>query len=1405
MRYPFLLTLSLLLSFPPAALAQDYATTRKSIQGFYGFSVNSFSGNLHYSRTDLFVPGRGLSLDFTFYYNSSESSDNFGSGLGWSHSYDMTMSEDSMGVITLRRAGGRSHQYTRVGGDIVSAQGVYDEVDEPSPGVFRLTSKNGMEYHFEGVSHPGVTRIRDRFGNEMTLSYEDGHLASVTDVGGRTVALTYNDDGLVTEIRMVNTDPERWVYYGYEGEYLTSVTDAEGYQLIYGYTGGRLTSMQDKNGNPLNIGYSPYGAVTAMRTCSGEKKFDYNSTLSTTSVVEKVRDTYQKTSYVFENGRLIEEIGNCCGRRSRYEYDADGNVSRVINANGDETLYFYDERGNVIQEINALGDSRFFTYDLMTGELTSETDWKGNMTQLYYDESGRLDSVLRPLGVREIFQHDSWGQMVTYQSPNGGVFQYQYDSSGNLVSEIDPLGGTRTWMYDDLGQSVQVIDADGNQFSTEFDLTGRIVEQMHPNGSVTFEYDGNGNLIRVLDELGVPEYVGYDEFNRLEFSLDSLGHVQLWEYDVRGNLLFTMDKNGYKERFEYDELNNLVALYGDYKDPEFFEYDNVGNLTAYTGSSDDRIEMEYDGLNRRVAVLRDSQVHMQWEYDANSNLIALNTVDGVQMNYAYDAMDRQVSESLHQNVLREYEYDLEGNLTSLKAGRTQVSWVYDALGRVIESVDTLGATMSYAYSPGGDLISLLDGLQSETSFVTDWRGNTLSKVDGAGAVVTYGYDGRGQLISETYNSGDFVNYEYDVIGRLTRQIASDSTFVSFEYSSGDHMSVCRTNNDTLLFQSRSDGVLLAEVGLNGAVQYDLQSDSRLHKTFYPGGRVVSRVYDMVGSLERVDVDDESIAVFSRNNGVGQAVSTVFPTMNRSFSYAFDGFGGMLSMESDDLLLQYVRDENGKVLEEVGLGVIGVTGSYDYDDVGRILRKELFEDTTGDQALQHFESWVWADDGSPSSKVMGEDSTLFLLGPNSRLAGSVLAGSSLNFSYDDRGSLVSDGLREYGYDGFGRLREVVMGADTVNVTYDGLGRVIEQSYSTGISRRYLYDGYRPIAIYDEQGPVCEMIYDEAGRIISYVVGEEEFFVVYDGTGNPRLFFDGSGSIVGELLFSAFGEGLYGEEDLAETLGVLVVDLPGFQGKMRRLDGVGYFNNARHYSADLGRFYQLDPLGYGDGVNMYAYAHNDGVNNGDFTGLSCDCPNPNNSVSDAKKMFDVMSDTYQTNVGLTETMSKMMEKSAIRDAQRKSRPPIFRSRPNSLGPNPYNLSVKNQKQLQKQLKAAKALGKSASKILKKFPPVALAGNVVDIVNKKSVTPSDIVNVTINAVGTAMLFPAAAAVITAAGAKLGFIATGTLIAVGVYGVVGLVGDFSGAYDLGGWVDETVMSAFNSNNKTDVFNWCK
>jgi RHS repeat-associated protein len=109
----------------------------------------------------------------------------------------------------------------------------------------------------------------------------------------------------------------------------------------------------------------------------------------------------------------------------------------------------------------------------------------------------------------------------------------------------------------------------------------------------------------------------------------------------------------------------------------------------------------------------------------------------------------------------------------------------------------------------------------------------------------------------------------------------------------------------------------------------------------------------------------------------------------------------------------------------------------------------------------------------------------------------------------------------------------------------------------------------------------------------------------GSGAARYYYhlDGHGSII--ALSDLNG-------DISERHGYDAYGVGGnnsgsaFQFAGRRIDfetGL-YYNRARYYSPTTGRFLSPDPLGYGGGLNLYAYVGNDPVDFADPSGLAVD---------------------------------------------------------------------------------------------------------------------------------------------------------------------------------------------------------
>jgi RHS repeat-associated protein len=204
--------------------------------------------------------------------------------------------------------------------------------------------------------------------------------------------------------------------------------------------------------------------------------------------------------------------------------------------------------------------------------------------------------------------------------------------------------------------------------------------------------------------------------------------------------------------------------------------------------------------------------------------------------------------------------------------------------------------------------------------------------------------------------------------------------------------------------------------------------------------------------------------------------------------------------------------------------------------------------------------------------------------------------SAALSYDANGNLTSDGTSSYTYDIENRL---VAKGSTVGLRYDPLGRLYELA-SSGNTTRFLYDGDDLVAEYNGSGTMLKR----------HVHGEgvDQPLVTFDGSSiadsdRHYLFADERGSIVA----TTSGSG--------GSVAVNTYDENGVPGSSNtgRFQYTGqawlpelslYYYKARLYSPTLGRFLQTDPIGYGSGMNMYAYVGGDPVNASDPSGTLCE---------------------------------------------------------------------------------------------------------------------------------------------------------------------------------------------------------
>lgn len=442
---------------------------------------------------------------------------------------------------------------------------------------------------------------------------------------------------------------------------------------------GRPLSVTSPGGNTTTFGYG----ITDHITVDGVNK------LSRVQTFDAKGQVVNRFSNSLGQLALVRDFSGTTSpytwySDTRYTYDLLGNLTHVTTSNPSDSqptswlrqvVMTYNKIGRKISMQDPDMGDWFYIYDAL-GNLTRQTDEKGQVVCFYYDNLNRL--------LRQVQDSTPANECPTYaSSPASGSYHlasYTYDTANapygvGQVAQVSwgasPEENKDVFSYNNYGlvaSQTRTLDSRAYTMTTlTWDSLYRplTVRTPHDNEVITLTYDHEG------------------ENSLLAGSTTLVSDVR---YNARHQMT-TLVRGGFTTTYSY--------------------YAPSGNSS--TGNNDTRLQTIQHGM------LYDSLPNFTYTYDRTGNIANLVTqlTNGTSdtQTFAYDHLHRLDSASSTGNISgvtaynHDYQYDKLGNILSMGNGSYSYtpSQYSHSQPHAVKSITRFGGTDSFVYDANGNM------------------------------------------------------------------------------------------------------------------------------------------------------------------------------------------------------------------------------------------------------------------------------------------------------------------------------------------------------------------------------------------------------------------------------------------------------------------------------------------------------------------------------------------------------------------------------------------------------------------------------------------------------------------------------------------------------------------------------
>ena len=301
--------------------------------------------------------------------------------------------------------------------------------------------------------------------------------------------------------------------------------------------------------------FDQYGKIT-RRTMSTGRGFVFSYYAN--GRLQAIRDSLGRNMTFFFNDKgLVERIALYNDKAVSYSYDSNDNLIQSTDANGKTYQYKYDSYHRIIEVALPAGDAGpkatkwFIGYDTETGKVVYQKTPQGGEIFTEYASDKSKDQYYDSVSIIKKFgnevnpeKYEFWkrpnaeGSLYTYKTrqkigknekmvtytmccgtplvvnENGKVTRFEYNKEGRLKKKVFSDGRIVEVKYDDKRRVSSIVN-NGEPYLYKYNDRDQVTMTASRDLKFKLDYDGNGNVSKILDNKGNSFSFKYNENGRM--------------------------------------------------------------------------------------------------------------------------------------------------------------------------------------------------------------------------------------------------------------------------------------------------------------------------------------------------------------------------------------------------------------------------------------------------------------------------------------------------------------------------------------------------------------------------------------------------------------------------------------------------------------------------------------------------------------------------------------------------------------------------------------------------------------------------------------------------------------------------------------------------------------------------